>query len=453
MVKMPHWPMYYSSNYKDTGLRYLKELLKLLDNPHHNLPPVIHVTGTNGKGSTIAYLKYIFESAGYKIHRYISPHLIEFNERIMLAGQQISDEDLFFFVEKCREVVLAHPEANCTFFETTTAIAMLAFASVKADVLLLEVGMGGAKDATNVIPKTELSIITSISYDHMEVLGDHLLDIAEEKSGIIKENTPCVISWQNEDVMYKLIEKCIAVNAPYFVCGEQWIFEVKDEGFYVELNPEKCPTIIEKFNKTVFGPFKPGLFGVHQTLNASTAVVSALIMSTLKYPKIGEKEIVHGITHAKWPARLERITNGKLADLLPSKDWEIWLDGAHNVSGAAMMGATFANMEVKKPFYIINGRTEKRDIWGFLECFKQTNPEIICCVKVETEHKPEYPDKIKIVADELGFKAKIFESLQDAIQHCVQDGQNKGTDQIGGRILICGSLYLAGDVLIANRVD
>lgn len=490
MVKMPHWPNPIGYKVVDLELSRIKRFLKLLGNPEKKLPPIVHVSGTNGKGSTLAYLKAIFEAANYKVHRYISPHLLRFNERIMLSGKEINDNDLFKYIEYCRIVaesdglfndggnddvrdgsdndddsVDANRDTNsnnaaaCTFFESTTAMAFYAFADVKADVLLLEVGMGGRLDATNVIDSSMLSIITPISYDHMEYLGDTLSLIAKEKAGIIKQNSCCVISWQNPEAMNVLKNRCVELNVAYFAYGEQWDIVVDGDVFYVKLNINNIKdidvinAICDRYSESNIGgnmgPFNQSLFGIHQILNAATAIVAAFILKIKKYQMIAEDNIKYGVSHTYWPARMERITKGKLYEVLPV-DWELWLDGAHNNGGIEMVVATINNMNVQNylPFYVVNGRTEKRDIQGFLHCLHDATPELICCVAVKYEPKSENPHIIQDIAQKMGFNAIVANSLVDALRNCINDASVKKYTK--ARILICGSLYLAADVLDAN---
>jgi dihydrofolate synthase/folylpolyglutamate synthase len=429
MAFLPHWPIPYGHKPIMFGLERVLALLEKLGNPHKKLPPVIHITGTNGKGSTLAYLKYIFEDADYKVHRYISPHLINFNERICLAGEDISDDFLYEIMEETR--IAAGDIIETTFFEAITAAAFLAFSKVPADVLLLEVGMGGRLDATNVIDDPILSIITTISYDHTEYLGKELSQIAYEKAGIIKPNCPTVIGWQTQEAFNVLEKKCSEVNSPFYACKHHWDLEPTNNGFnFMDF----------ELNKNVPFP-KPNLFGIHQYLNAAVAVASAYCLQDFK---LTYNNIANGISKAFWPARMQRINNGVLYNLLPDK-WELWLDGAHNNNGAEMVAATAkSEWNDGKPLVIINGRTGDRDIKTFLSFF-QDIASFICGVKVRTEPKGESAENIANGAKEMGFEAYACDSLIDAIALI----KSKFSTPV--RILICGSLYLAGDVLLANK--
>lgn len=441
---MPHWPVFCSQKTVKLGLERMLFMLEAVDNPHLKIPPVIHVTGTNGKGSTIAYMKAIFESSGYSVHRYISPHLINFNERIMLRGREITDKMLFSIAEQCRvaiETLCDKHQVPYTFFEGSTVMAFLAFASTPADVVLLEVGMGGALDATNVIDRPALSIVTPISMDHTEFLGESLQLIAKEKAGIIKTNCPCIISWQYSEVAEVLKQYCKDVGAPYFAYGEQWDFFIEGDQFFVEINCEK---------NLILGPYKQSLIGIHQIINAATAVVSAFILSTTRYTNIGSHNITYGISHAIWHARMERIISGKLYRKIPPK-WEMWLDGAHNPGGAEMLAASIRNLKPAIPLYIIHGRTARHNIEIFLEHFIGLNPKLICCIKVQSELRGESPEIIQVAANNLGLPAISCSSITEAVERCVEHSQKSHTNDHGARILICGSLYLAGDVAAAQN--
>lgn len=428
MVYMPHWPIPHVKNNIMLGLDRVSELLTRLGNPQNKLPPVIHVSGTNGKGSTIAYLKTIFEKAGYRVHRYVSPHIMRFNERIMLAGIEISDPQLYEFIEETR---LAAEGLHMTFFEATTACALLAFSKVPADVLLLEVGMGGRLDATNVIDSPLLSIITSISYDHMEYLGDTIAKITSEKAGIIKPGHPCVSSWQMVDAMEVITNHCLKANSELFACGKDWNFEVNEEGFIYHDYKTELNLQLQK----------PSLIGLHQIINAST-VVAACTRYLNKSFNISLDHIKHGLTSTTWPARMQKITAGILYEMLP-EGFELWVDGAHNTGGAQMISATIANLWKDKPTYLINGRTGDRDIKGYLEYFKGI-VEFVYGVRVVSEPKGETAENIVAGAKDAGLTAYACDSIKDAIRVILSNAKQPS------RILVTGSLYLAADIQLAN---
>jgi dihydrofolate synthase/folylpolyglutamate synthase len=428
MVYMPHWPIPHVKNNIMLGLERVLSILARLNNPQNRLPPVIHISGTNGKGSTIAYLKTIFEAAGYRVHRYISPHLVRFNERILLAGEEISDQSLYEIIEETR---LASEGIHPTFFEATTAAAFLAFSKVPADILLLEVGMGGRMDATNVIDSPLLSIITPISYDHMEYLGDTITKITYEKAGIIKPKHPCVSSWQMTEALEVLIQQSLKSDSELFACGRDWNFEVNKEGFIFH----------DYTSKTSLQMQKPSLMGLHQIVNASTAV-AACTRYLSKVFNIELNHIEQGLTTTAWPARMQRITSGVLYEMLP-EGFELWVDGAHNTGGAQMVAATIANLWQDKPTYLINGRTGDRDIKGYLEYFKEI-VEFICGVRVISEPKGEAAEKIAKGAREIGLTSYACDSIKDAIKLILSKAKQPS------RILVTGSLYLFADIQLAN---
>ena len=429
-MKMPHWPVPYGHKPIDLDLSRIKSLLAKLKNPELSIPPVIHVAGTNGKGSTIAFLKNIFENAGYKVHRYTSPHLVRFNERIEVAGQEIDDQALYSVIEECR---IAAGDSHLTFFEGVTAAAFLAFSRFKADVVLLETGMGGRLDATNVIDNPLLSIITTISYDHMEYLGDTLSKIAAEKSGIIKSRSTCIVSWQYKEVMSVILKKCKEIGSEALACGEDWDCDGTDYGFYLTMGGEK-----------MLFP-KPSLVGLHQIMNAATAVASVKSSAVQNKYIITNENIEYGLQNTFWPARMQNIKNGVLYGLLP-EDCELWLDGAHNTGGAEMLAMNIRLLfNDDKLLYLVNGRTKDRDIEGFLSYFIG-RPRKLFCLQVQNEPLAEKAENIHKVAQNMGFKSQVMNSLRDSIIDAVKDARGSPF-----RILICGSLYLAGDVMSANH--
>lgn len=434
---MPHWPIPKGNRDINLGLSRMEMLLGKIGNPHRNLPPVIHVAGTNGKGSTLAYLEAMFQSAGYSVHKYISPHLRNFNERITLNGNFISNDYLTQLAEECR---LASEENDIpmTFFEGITAMAFLAFASVPADVLLLEVGMGGRLDATNVIDEPIASVITSISYDHMEFLGNSLPEIAFEKAGILKSHCLGIFSWQPREVMDVLVSQAEVVNCTKYACGYQWTFNKNEDGSF---------NIITE-GETISFP-KPSLLGIHQYLNGSTAAMTA--MKIMKYfPKLSLKDITSGIRTASWPARMEKITKGVLSSLIP-QNFELWLDGAHNEAGAEMLAANLQLMEPKAITYIIHGRTIHRDMKIFLKHLVNV-VELVSAIEIMGEPDSEDPHRIKAVCGDLNINAIVSDSILDGIKDIISYHQKKFGNEVNGRIAICGSLFLAGDVMLANKM-
>lgn len=433
---MPHWPAVHKGPFV-LALDNMYGFLKVIGDPHEKLPPVIHVAGTNGKGSTIAQLNSIMLHAGYSCHRYTSPHIVEFCERIVLNDKEISSDELHACLEECR--VKSQDIAQPSFFEGTTGAAFLLFSRKDADALLLEVGMGGRLDATNVIKDSIMSIITPISFDHVEYLGETLYDIAKEKAGIIKAGSYVISSWQTSDAMRAIQEKCDEVDATLIACGRDWSFARNDD------DSMTVTILYNGATKEIHIP-KLALKGIHQYINASTAVVAAYYLGLLKYDNITERAIASGIARAYWPGRLERIERGRLAELLKQGD-ELWFDGAHNIAGAEMLAASLADMNnsASKRLYIINGRTGNRDPRAFLQFFVDL-ADMVCGVFVTSEPSAEKPENIASDAQELGLKACTADDLEDAVLKCLRDAQGEMS-----RIVICGSLYLAGDIEAYNK--
>ena len=425
-MKMPSWPKPLGARPIDFDLTRIQELLANLGNPQDKLPPVIHVAGTNGKGSTIAFLKAIFEAAGYKVHRYTSPHLISFNERITIAGSDISDKLLDQVAEECKQ---AAGDIKVTFFEGTTAMAFLAFSKIDADIVLLETGMGGRLDATNMVSNPLLSIITSISYDHTEYLGDTLAKIAKEKAGIMKHQVPCVIGYQYDESMESLENSSADIGTPLFRYGSEWKIQRSEDGFfYIEgENALKLP--------------KPSLFGPHQYLNAGNAV--AAIQCISERFNITNEHISKGIETASWAARMERITRGALLNLIDD-GWEIWLDGAHNKAASQMLSHV-ADEWSDKPLFAIAGITKGRKCDDFFLPLKD-KVQHVCGIRVESEPSAYSAEEVSRQISQIGIDTSPADDIEDAIKQIKQKSDKPS------RILICGSLYLAGDIKSYNLV-
>jgi dihydrofolate synthase/folylpolyglutamate synthase len=431
MVFMPHWPQLLGNKPIDLGLERVTQLLAAMGNPHLHLPPVIHVAGTNGKGSTIAFLRKILESAGYKVHVYTSPHLLNFNERIVLAGNIISDTELFQLMEECR-MVADHTKIPVTFFEGTTVAAFLAFSRIPADIVLLETGLGGRLDATNVVPNPALTIITSIAYDHMEYLGPTLPLIAGEKAGIMKPNTLCITSLQTEEVDETLDFHASNLPCPLYGFGYDWHVEAHPQGMLFYDNHTKEETIYPT----------PSLVGHHQIVNSGNAICAAKKLTEAGIAQITDEAIAYGISHAHWPARMQKLESGRLVSLLSNQEWELWIDGAHNEAGAYVLSQSLELMP-KKPLYLIYGMTKGRDLQKFLHHFKIFDP-IITGVLIETEPSAYPAHYIASEAKNTGFQSLTAESIDAAVR-------NIANNYPPGRILFTGSLYLASDVFKTNQ--
>jgi dihydrofolate synthase/folylpolyglutamate synthase len=404
-------------------------LLKRLGNPHLALPPVIHVAGTNGKGSTIAFMRAILEAAGLRVHVYTSPHLVSFHERIRLAGKPISEDNLCNVLLECERT---NRQAPVTLFEITTAAAFLAFSRTSADVLLLEVGLGGRLDATNIISKPLATAITRISYDHRDFLGNTIEEIASEKAGIFKKHVPAIIAPQFIDAASKtLSDKARAADAPLFEHGSNWSYMITENGFDFG------------DGKTISHFPKPNLVGMHQYANAATAI--ATLKKQNKF-EISDEHIRTGIQNAAWPARLQKLSAGPLVELLPAGT-ELWLDGGHNDSAGealAQQAEDWAKTDTK-PLLVMAGMLASKSPDEFLTPMA---PHIIALagISIPGESKSMDGAVLTQTAQKLGVPATYAAaSASDALSWLLR--QNNGP----ARILITGSLYLAGYILKENH--
>ncbi|ACN95786.1 bifunctional folylpolyglutamate synthase/dihydrofolate synthase [Wolbachia pipientis] len=428
MIYMPHWPKPLGSRPNDFSLDRIKSFLSKLDNPEKKVPPVIHIAGTNGKGSTLAFIRYIMQAAGYKVHAYTSPHLVNFNERIVIAGSYIDDNELYSLLEECRAVIA---EQAITLFEAATIAAFLAFSRHKADITLIEVGMGGRLDTTNVIDSPILTIITSIALDHTEYLGPTIEIIAGEKAGIMKPNVPCVIAPQEKSIMNTLEYHAINKKSPLYRGGFEWNCEKQDNRMVFQ-------SAIQSIEFSL-----PSLKGDHQIINAGNAIAACSILSGKYGFDIGEEDITSGLQCTYWPARLERIKEGNLISLLP-KDWQLFLDGAHNNDGARVL-FQWVKDNFAEGIYIIFGVTRNRNVEEFLEHLKPYI-KLLCAVCVKSEPKATNTNLIREKANNIGIKAIECESIGDAISNHIL----KASIQNVKTILICGSLFLARDFAMEN---
>jgi dihydrofolate synthase/folylpolyglutamate synthase len=400
-------------------------LLERLGNPHLELPPVIHVAGTNGKGSTLAFLRAMLEADGKTVHVYTSPHLVRFHERIRIAGQLIEEKLLVELLKECED---ANAAGQVTFFELTTALAFLAFSRTPADFTLLETGMGGRLDATNVVTHPALSIITRISRDHSEFLGQNLKEIAGEKAGIFKKNTVAVIAPQDsEEVIKTLEEKAQAAETPLFQHDKNWRYALTGNGFSF-----LSSAFTESFPE-------PSLRGEHQYANAATAIAALMQLPQRIYPSSMQR----GLRTVEWPARLQKLTQGPLVEKLP-EGTELWLDGGHNDSAGlalARMAQAWCEEE-EKPLFLIYGMLSSKQPEAFLAPLAP-HTKALAAIAI-----PEEPKTLgAAAAAQAAIRAGIFQAhaapnLTEALDFCLKQGEN-----FPSRILICGSLYLAGYVL------
>ncbi|MBA8756578.1 bifunctional folylpolyglutamate synthase/dihydrofolate synthase [Wolbachia pipientis] len=428
MIYMPHWPKPLGSRPNDFSLDRIKGFLSKLDNPEKKMPPAIHIAGTNGKGSTLAFIRYIMQAAGYKVHAYTSPHLVSFNERIVIAGSYIDDNELYSLLEECRAVIAEQP---ITLFEAATIAAFLAFSRHKADITLVEVGMGGRLDATNVIDNPILTIITSIALDHTEYLGPTVEIIAGEKAGIMKPNVPCVIAPQEKSIVNTLEHHAINKKSPLYRGGLEWNCKKKNNKMFFQ-------SAIQSIEFPL-----PSLKGDHQVINAGNAIAACSILSGKYEFDIGEEDITSGLQCTYWPARLESIKEGNLIFLLP-KDWQLFLDGAHNNDGARVL-SQWVKDNFAEGIYMVFGVTSNRNVEEFLEHLKPYI-KLLCAVCVKSEPKATNTNLIREKANNIGIKAVECESIGDAISNHIL----KASTQNVKTILICGSLFLARDFAMEN---
>ncbi len=412
----------------DLKLERVERLLNKLGNPEKKLPSIIHVAGTNGKGSTIAMIRAGLKSKGYRVHVYTSPHLVKFTERIHVAGEEISEEHLKDLLLECEEKNNSLP---ITFFEITTCAALLAFSRAKADFTILEVGLGGQFDATNVVKNPMLSIITPISIDHKEFLGGTIEKIAESKAGIIKKNAMTVIGKQIPKVELILKSRCQKVGSRFVNTKESIYFSEKEKKIICKNND-----LQDEF------PL-PNLIGIHQITNAMTAITA---LHKLNIPK---KNICDAMKYAKWPARLEKINYGKLEKIIKSYNPsnELWLDGGHNVDASVVLRTS---LEAMKPLdlHLVYGSLKNKDYKNFLINFKDLSKSL-WAIKIKNQTNSLSTNIIINEAEELGFiKPKKINTLSEGI-NTICNQTNSRNRPI--RILICGSLYLAGEVLKENQ--
>lgn len=407
------------------------DLLEKFGNPQDHLPPTIHVAGTNGKGSTIATLRAILEAGGYKVHTYTSPHLLRFNERIVLTGEMIGNEALESLID---EAMALNGGAQITFFEITTAMAFTAFARVPADILLLETGLGGRLDCTNIISKPSVSIINALSMDHTEFLGNTLAQIAREKAGIIKYETPCIVGYQPsiftpdnmESAMYKIVEQAVDKQAPLFRAGIEWSCAPQGHGMAFT---------IEDQNTTL--P-RPNLEGVHQIGNAGAALAALHVMRG-QFP-LSRDAIEKGLTSIHWPARLEHIKAGHLYDLLPENASELWYDGGHNDSaGAALATQIRAWQETDpKPTHMILGMKADKDPAAYLNDILPLITSLHIVPLDDTGGCVTAGQIEPVAACHADLFYRENATILEALREITTDAPDTPL-----RIIICGSLYLA----------
>ncbi|MDO9525721.1 MAG: folylpolyglutamate synthase/dihydrofolate synthase family protein [Gemmobacter sp.] len=402
----------------DLTLDRVWHLLSALDHPERKLPPVIHVAGTNGKGSTQAMIRAGLEGVGQVCHAYTSPHLARFHERIRIAGGLIAESDLAALLEECE---IANGGAPITYFEITTCAAFLGFARTPADALLLEVGLGGRLDATNVIEKPALCVITPVSLDHQQYLGETVAEIAGEKAGILKPGVSCIVGPQSAEGLDVIEARADAIGAPLFIANRDW-----------QAWSERGRLIYQDTRGLLDLPL-PNLPGPHQIDNAGAAIAA------LRSLGHGEQACEAAVTRAYWPARMQRLRSGPLVDSAPGV--ELWLDGGHNPAAGVALAATLAQMP-GRPTYAICGMLNTKDIGGFL---RPLRPHLagLHAVSIPGEKATLPAHETQSAAEAAGIPALIADGVASALAAIADQNPQ-------ARVLICGSLYLAGSVLRQN---
>ena len=404
----------------DLTLDRVWRLLDALGNPQNDLPPVIHIAGTNGKGSTQAMIRAGLEAAGHRVHAYTSPHLARFHERIRLAGTLISEPDLTALLDEC---YAANGSDDITYFEITTCAAILAFARTPADYTLLEVGLGGRLDATNVIEKPALTIITPVSMDHEAFLGDTIHAIAGEKAGIIKRGVPCIVGPQDEASLDVIEARAARLGAPVLAYGQHW-----------HAAPERDGMIYQDETGLLDLP-RPVLPGDHQILNAGMA------LAALRHLGCDEPACTAAVTQATWPARMQRLGHGPLADRATASGAELWLDGGHNPAAGHALAAFLRSLP-KRPTHLICGMLNTKDVRGYLAPLADV-ADSLTALSIPGEANTLPATETAKAARDAGLSASAASDANSALSAILDHSPH-------ARVLICGSLYLAGAILREN---
>jgi len=407
----------------DLSLERMRVLCAALGDPQDRLPPVVHVAGTNGKGSTVAFIRAIAEVAGLRVHAYTSPHLVRFNERIRLDGTLIADAALHAILDRI-EAATSDSGGEATVFESATAAAFVSMSETPADLAIVEVGLGGLLDATNVIDRPLLSVITPVDIDHAEFLGDSLPGIAGEKAGILKPGARGLIARQDEVAMAVIEGAARAAHSPLTVMGvdfDAWAerggMAFQDQERFLDLPA-------------------PALTGAHQIANAGLAVAVALELD------LPEAAIAAGLASVRWPARMQRLTTGPFGETARAAGAELWLDGGHNPHAARALAETLTERQSRapRPLALIVGMLANKDAGGFFEALKGSGAAVFT---VPFDGSAAEPEALAAVARGHGLGAQASTSVTQALAHALRLG--------AGRVVICGSLYLAGEVLGAAR--
>ena len=404
----------------DLTLDRVWRLLDALGNPQNDLPPVIHIAGTNGKGSTQAMIRAGLEAAGHSVHAYTSPHLARFHERIRLAGTLITEEALTDLLDEC---YAANGGENITYFEITTCAAILAFARTSADYTLLEVGLGGRLDATNVIDTPALTIITPVSMDHEAYLGNTLAAIAGEKAGIIKRRVPVIVGPQDEAGLNVIEARANRLGAPILAYGQHW-----------HASPERDGMIYQDETGLLDLP-RPVLPGDHQIQNAGMA------LAALRHLGCDEMACEAAVTNAAWPARMQRLRTGPLAEMATASGAELWLDGGHNPAAGIALASVLRSLP-KRPTHMICGMLNTKDVRGYLAPLSGVADSLMA-LSIPNEAATLPAADTAQAARDVGMSASVAPDLKSALSSILDQTPE-------ARVLICGSLYLAGTVLREN---
>ncbi|WP_171235191.1 folylpolyglutamate synthase/dihydrofolate synthase family protein [Ruegeria sp. HKCCA6837] len=402
----------------DLTLDRVWRLLAALDHPQLKLPPVVHIAGTNGKGSTQAMIRAGLEGAGHSAHAYTSPHLARFHERIRLAGELISESDLTAVLDEC---YAANKGEDITYFEITTCAALLAFARTKADYTLLEVGLGGRLDATNVIDNPVVTVITPVSIDHEQFLGNTLGKIAAEKAGIIKPGVPCIVGPQQDEALEVIEYTAARLGAPLLVHGQHW-----------NVHEENGRLIYQDETGLRDLPL-PNLLGAHQIQNAGAAV------AVLRHLDMGDDAYEAAVTKAEWPARMQRLKTGPLIEQAPQA--ELWLDGGHNAAAGIALADVLAKLP-QKPTHMICGMLNTKDVTGYLSPLAGQATSLTA-VSIPGEAATLSAEETAAAATKVDLPASTANNVSEALAAITADDPQ-------ARVLICGSLYLAGNILREN---
>ena len=411
----------------DLSLTRMQRLLAQLDHPERKLAPVVHIAGTNGKGSTIAYLRAILEAADLRVHVYTSPWLVRINESVRLAGTLVSDDELREALLHCERFNAGAP---ITRFEIETAAALHLFARHPADVVLLETGLGGRLDATNVIDAPAACVLTPIGMDHMEFLGDTLSAIAGEKAAIIKRGVPVICAEQSLEAMAVIEAQAKRMRAPLHAAGESWHVSVEHG------------RLVYQDERGLLDLAAPKLFGRHQFYNAGLAIATLRAIAAFK---INQAAYETGVARAEWPARMQRLTSGALVEAAP-RESEIWLDGGHNADGGRVVAAALGDLEerVSRPLVVIAGMMGNKDADAFLANFAGLTRHIIA-VPIPDRDNAMPVDRLADAARRIGMRVETTPNVEAALRALTRLAY-----EVPPRILITGSLYLAGHVLAAN---